>query len=106
MAAFTTVTKTQNVLVGILPAFLTGLWKTTRQNYLYVKFLSKKSILPTSVDIARLRSEALVIAMVGYDSSAGWWNSRNKAFELRTPNQQWVLDWQVVYTYLMGHASR
>jgi len=62
--------------------------------------------LPPSVDIARLRCEVLVIAMVGDASADWWWNSNNKAFELRTPNQQWVLDWQPVYTYLMGRAGR
>jgi len=44
--------------------------------------------------------------MVGDASADWWWNSNNKAFELRTPNQQWVLDWQPVYTYLMGRAGR
>lgn len=53
----------------------------------------------------RRRSEALVIAFVGKDLAPKWWDGKNKAFDLRTPNQQWDLDPTVVYAYLMRHAD-
>lgn len=58
-----------------------------------------------NVELMRKRSEALVIAMIGKDLAPKWWDGQNKAFELRTPNQQWEIDPTEVYAYLMRHAD-
>ncbi len=53
----------------------------------------------------RARSEALVISLVGLDTAYRWWNSQNKAFNNLTPEQQWKIDYEVVYEYLMANAN-
>ena len=50
------------------------------------------------------RSRALVIAMVGKGASDIWWQSPNKAFNMKTPLDQWEQDWHEVYNYLMHHG--
>ncbi len=55
--------------------------------------------------VLRKRSEMLVIALVGKELSDKWWNSQNKAFELKTPNEKWKENHEVVYGYLMSHAD-
>jgi hypothetical protein len=54
--------------------------------------------------LAKLRSNALVIAMVGKDHADQWWDTPNKAFDERTPVGMWVEDWQKVYLYLMNRG--
>ena len=49
------------------------------------------------------RCDALVIAMVGKELANGWWNSPNKAFNGQTPMETPL---EIVYSYLMGYASR
>jgi len=51
----------------------------------------------------RQRSEVLVIALVGKDLAPVWWASQNRAFGQLTPNDQWSVDCDVVYQYLMNH---
>lgn len=47
----------------------------------------------------------LVLALVGNDHLVKqWWNNPNKAFHLRTPNEQWETDAEEVYNYLMHHC--
>lgn len=58
-----------------------------------------------SLELMRKRSEALVMAMVGEKLSGKWWESKNKAFEMRTPEQQWKVDPDSVYTYLLKSAE-
>ena len=55
---------------------------------------------------AKLRSDALVVAMIGRDYSEQWWNSANRAFDDRTPREQWSVDYLHVYNYLMAHGAR
>lgn len=63
------------------------------------------------VDLERLkanlrgRSEALVIALVGKDTSEKWWNSRNRAFDMLTPNQMFEINPDTVYKYLLNYSS-
>lgn len=52
----------------------------------------------------KLRSTALITAMVGKDLVDAWWASPNKAFGNITPNEQWLNDPDSVYMYLMQHA--
>ena len=49
------------------------------------------------------RCDALVIAMVGEELASGWWNSPNRAFSGAKPVD---VELEVVYSYLMGYASR
>jgi hypothetical protein len=51
------------------------------------------------------RSTALVIAMIGEQHANDWWESPNKAFDGRTPNYQWTIDYESVYKYLMKSSS-
>lgn len=60
------------------------------------------SIIP--IELAMKRSEVLVIAMVGKEAGIKWWDSPNKAFDMKTPNQQWREDYLKVYYYLMDNA--
>lgn len=50
------------------------------------------------------RSVALVQALVGEDLADAWWNSPNKAFDMRTPAGMWIEDYRRVHNYLMHHA--
>lgn len=52
----------------------------------------------------RKRSEALAIALLGEQVAKQWWNSSNKAFDMKTPNQQWKQDYLTVYNYLMDQG--
>jgi hypothetical protein len=57
-------------------------------------------------DKLRKRCDAFLVALLGEHNVQGWWNSKNRAFDMRTAQEQWELDPQVVYNYLMGHALR
>lgn len=59
-----------------------------------------------SVQLMKARCDALLVAMLGKTAAPGWWDSKNKAFDMLTAQEQWDKDPTVVYTYLMGHAGR
>jgi hypothetical protein len=44
--------------------------------------------------------------MVGPNLVEKWWQSPNKAFDMKTAEEQFDIDPKVVYNYLMGHALR
>jgi hypothetical protein len=44
--------------------------------------------------------------MVGPNLVNKWWQSPNKAFDMKTAQEQFDIDPEVVYNYLMGHALR
>jgi hypothetical protein len=44
--------------------------------------------------------------MVGPNLVEQWWQSKNRAFDMKTPKEQFDIDPEIVYTYLMGHALR
>ena len=46
----------------------------------------------------------LVIGLVGEENSTLWWSSPNKAFQNRTPDEQWEKGSDQVINYLMHHA--
>ena len=54
--------------------------------------------------IAKKRSDALVDAMVGKELSTRWWQSPNRAFDMKSPVDMWEEDYEQVYNYLMHHA--
>jgi Protein of unknown function (DUF2384) len=49
-------------------------------------------------------ADQLVKSMVGAEHLDTWWNSPNRAFDNRTPLQQWELGSDSVVNYLMSHA--
>ena len=55
-------------------------------------------------NLAKQRSHVLVIALVGKDLADDWWNSPNRAFDMRTPAGMWIDDYMIVYNYLMHHG--
>lgn len=55
--------------------------------------------------ILRQRSEALLIAMVGSNLAVKWWNTPNKAFDLKTPEYIWGDQHEKVYSYLIRCAE-
>jgi hypothetical protein len=48
----------------------------------------------------------MLTAMLGKDNVEAWWQSRNKAFDMRTAQEQLDIDPEVVYNYLMKQALR
>lgn len=60
---------------------------------------------PISPATMRARCEALVVAMVGQDLAAKWWNGPNKAFCSDTPEQIYSVAPSAVYAYLMKCAE-
>lgn len=52
----------------------------------------------------RTIADQLVSSLVGTDHVALWWASPNRAFDDRTPEQQWALGSDQVVNYLMAHA--
>ena len=55
--------------------------------------------------LLRLRSQALVIALVGKVHAELWWTSANRAFEGQTPLEQFDRNAERVYGYLMQSAE-
>ena len=50
------------------------------------------------------RCNVLLIALMGKDHVDSWWNSRNHAFNMLTGNQQWEIDPESVYSYLLSFS--
>lgn len=57
-----------------------------------------------SEKIFRETCNQLVQALVGPTMCDAWWSSPNKAFDNRTPEEQWALGSDTVVNYLMHHA--
>lgn len=57
-------------------------------------------------EIMLARCKVLVIAMLGKELAVNWWTSRNKAFDMQTPEEVWKTEPDKVYSYLMGEAGR
>ena len=56
--------------------------------------------------VAKQRSNALLTVMIGKDLVEHWWDSPNKAFDLKTPAAVWVEDYHKVYDYLMDAGQK
>jgi hypothetical protein len=52
----------------------------------------------------RRTCSVIIEALVGEEFSERWWSSPNRAFDNRTPNEQWALAPEVVFDYLTTHA--
>ena len=48
--------------------------------------------------------DVIVEALVGEEFSERWWTSPNRAFDGKTPSEQWELEPDVVFNYLMIYA--
>lgn len=51
------------------------------------------------------RSLVLLTAMLGSELAYEWWNRSNKAFDGRTPAEQWQIDYESVYQYLISNTE-
>jgi hypothetical protein len=49
-------------------------------------------------------ADTMVARIVGDEWVATWWNSPNRAFGNRTPEEQWSAGSDAVINYLMHHA--
>jgi hypothetical protein len=56
------------------------------------------------VNIMRKRCEFLVIVMVGAKMAPQWWNSPNKAFHMKTPEEEFYFNPERVYNYMMTYS--
>ena len=59
---------------------------------------------PSPNELLRQTCKMIVEALVGREFSEQWWSSPNRAFDNRTPDEQWALESEVVSDYLFGHA--
>ena len=57
-------------------------------------------------DKLRTNCNAILLAMLGPDLAKDWWQSRNKAFDMLTPEEIWGNNPMQVYTYLAHQANR
>ena len=53
----------------------------------------------------RKRCDCLLTVSLGVANVDQWWNSRNKHWNMRTPNEQWEIDYESVYNYLMTQLN-
>lgn len=58
----------------------------------------------TTVEQKLKHCKLLITALIGKDLSDDWWNGNNKAFGGLTPAAQWLLNPDIVYSYLLSHA--
>lgn len=59
-----------------------------------------------TLEMLKLRCDEMLEAMVGIPTAAKWWNSPNKAFDMKTPKEQWEENPQSVYVYLFNYLQR
>ena len=65
----------------------------------------KAAIAARELSIIRKRSEMLVVALCGAKVAPKWWESRNRAFNMETPEEVWKKDPTQVYKYLMNQSD-
>jgi len=52
------------------------------------------------------RCDMLLTVMLGKNNVEDWWQSRNKAFDMKTAKEQFDIDPKIVYNYLMSHVLK
>jgi len=57
------------------------------------------------ITLMRKRCDAMLVAMLGAELVPQWWQSKNRAFGDRSPEQQWMDDPESVYRYLLGYID-
>ena len=60
----------------------------------------------TRIEVIRQRCDMLVMSLVGKDLAPEWWQSKNHAFDGRTPEAMFQQDPNTVYDYLMDYANK
>lgn len=55
--------------------------------------------------VMRRRCEVLLIGLLGRELALKWWDSKNLGFNEATPEEQWAVDPESVYNYLMHYAG-
>lgn len=58
------------------------------------------------IQLMRQRCEVSILSIMGAEQAPKWWNSRNYAFDMKTPLEMFDLDPERVYTYVIGHVDR
>jgi len=53
----------------------------------------------------RKRCDSLLTVLMGKNNIESWWNSKNKNWVMKTPNEQWEIDYESVYNYLMHQCN-
>lgn len=53
----------------------------------------------------RIDSHMTVMSMVGKELACKWWDSPNKFFNMKTPNEIWENNPKAVYNYIAGCAD-
>lgn len=59
-----------------------------------------------SAENYKKRCDWLLTAMLGKDNVDGWWKSRNKAFDMKTAEEQFAVDPESVYQYLLNYVQK
>ena len=53
----------------------------------------------------REKCNMLLESMVGPNLVEKWWDSPNRHWDMKTPNQQWEEDPKSVFKYLLSHVD-
>lgn len=72
-------------------------------NQQYADVFSEKEF--PSLGTIRQRCNQMIRALVGDELCEQWWHGANRAFENRTPQEQWLRDPQSVYRYLLSFCG-
>ena len=51
-----------------------------------------------------MQCKLMLDAIIGKDNAAKWWLSPNQAFDGLTPSAQWLVNHDIVYSYLLSHT--
>jgi len=54
----------------------------------------------------RNQCNIMLKALLGENNFQQWWNSKNKAFDDKTPEEVWVEDSEKVFDYLVFYCLR
>jgi hypothetical protein len=57
------------------------------------------------LDLMRKRCDGMLLSMLGVEATAHWWNSKNAAFNNKTPEESWSNDPDSVYRHIVGHVD-
>lgn len=52
------------------------------------------------------RCERLVLHLVGHRNYYKWWNTPHIAFDRRSPNEQWLMDPETVFRFLVRQSNK
>jgi hypothetical protein len=55
--------------------------------------------------LLKQRCEKMVVWLVGWQNANDWWYTPHMAFDRRTPKEQWLIDPETVYRFLIRQTS-